>query len=147
MKSKYSTAVVPTMVKGVRSAGLLTAITNLKSPRFTRYLKKPAQMLRDGWQYQANTVSRALLYTLGGNHGMRQELLVNRNDRQVVLRTFCPNKGQTQQIVFCMETKEIIENKVETIWEGARTEHAFISLPNSEGMLRRLDGEVAGKVA
>ncbi len=139
MKSRYSSAVVPSLLKKIRSAGLLTAITNLQSPRFKGYLKKPAHLLRDGWKFQGSADSASLVYTLGGNHGLRQELYVNRERRQAVLKTHCPNRGQTQEILFCMTSKLVLENKVETNWEGERTEHAFINMPNSEGMLRRID--------
>ncbi len=141
MKHNFSTYVLPALLGKLREAGHLTAITNVQSTRFKRYLKKPAQMLRDGWRLEADPDSKERVYTLGLAHGMHQEMRVDREKAQVEIKTVASRGQQSQKIVFCMRQKGVVHNFIETKLDDVVSEHVYISIPNSEGLLRRIEKE------
>ena len=71
-----STQIVPELASRLREAGLLTAIVTLESPRFKHYLKKPANLLHDRWIYLERGVDRSVLYRLGTQRSLRQDLTI-----------------------------------------------------------------------
>ena len=139
MQHNFSTFVLPALINKLKDAGLITAISNVKSTRFKRYLKKPAQMLRDGWKLDADPASPERVYTLGGNHGFHQEMRVHREKKQVEILTVSHRGEQSQRIIFCMREKGVVENTIETKFDDSTAEHVYISIPNSEGLLRRVE--------
>lgn len=143
MNPKYSARLVPELEVGLRDSGLLTSLVTLDSPRFSAYLKKPANLLHDGWTYVEGDGEGAF-YRLGQEGGARQELAVCRSTRQAVLSTYQPRLGRLQRMVYSLVSKEMLENTVEHDFGSHRAEHAFLFLTRREGRLsRRSDAAAA----
>jgi hypothetical protein len=75
---------VPELASSLRAQGLLTALVTLDTPRFANYIRRPANLLHDGWAYvEVEGESEVgALYRLGARNGTRQELTICRQTYQ-----------------------------------------------------------------
>lgn len=140
MTKKLSARIVPELEKRLRESGLLTAIVTLDSPRFKHYLKKPANLLHDRWTYMERDDS-GVLYRLGSERGIRQELNISRRTRQAIVTTHDPRAGREQIVVFDLVSKSVISNTVKHDSAGVKVTHNFLFLNKREGLLRRAKAE------
>lgn len=137
MTKKLSSRIVPELEKRLSESGLLTAIVTLDSPRFKHYLKKPANLLHDRWTYMERDDANGVLYRLGSERGIRQELTISRRTRQATLTTHDPRAGRLQTLVFDLKTREVLRNQVVHDSAGVTVTHNFLFLNKREGLLRR----------
>ena len=140
MNQKYSSRLVPELETGLRDSGLLTSLVTLDSPRFVGYLKKPANMLHDGWTYVEGENSNSAFYRLGDENGTRQELVICRNSRQATLSTIEPKLGRTQTLIYSLIGKSVLQNSVVHDFGDHRAVHSFLFLNRREGRLTRDEG-------
>lgn len=143
MSQKLSARIVPELENGLRELGLLTSLVTLDSPRFAGYLKKPANLLHDGWSYVQSDLPGTVCYRLGDEEGARQELVISRATRQATLVTYQPKHGRTQKLVYSLLTQEILENSVLHDFGTHSVRHCYIFLSRREGRLSRLNEAVA----
>ena len=143
MSKKLSARIVPELEKRLRESGLLTAIVTLDSPRFKHYLKKPANLLHDRWTYMERDDASGVLYRLGSERGIRQELTISRRTKQATLKTFDPRAGREQVLVFDLVRKEVLSNRVTHESAGVKVTHNFLFLNKREGLMRRVKVEEA----
>lgn len=146
MTKKLSARIVPELEKRLSESGLLTAIVTLDSPRFKHYLKKPANLLHDRWTYMERDDASGVLYRLGSERGIRQELTISRRTKQATLVTYDPRAGREQTLVFDLKTKTVLSNRVTHDSAGVKVTHNFLFLNKREGLLRRLKVEEAAPV-
>jgi len=146
MTKKLSARIVPELEKRLRESGLLTAIVTLDSPRFKHYLKKPANLLHDRWTYMERDDARGVLYRLGSERGIRQELNISRRTKQATVTTYDPRAGREQSIVFDLVSKAVISNTVRHDSAGVKVTHNFLFLNKREGLLRRAKAEEVAAV-
>jgi hypothetical protein len=137
MTKKLSARIVPELEKRLSESGLLTAIVTLDSPRFKHYLKKPANLLHDRWTYMERDDASGVLYRLGTDRGIRQELTICRRSRQAILVTYDPRAGRKQTLVFDLKTREVLRNQLVHDSAGVTVTHNFLFLNKREGLLRR----------
>lgn len=137
MNQKYSARIVPELENGLRESGLLTSLVTLDSPRFVRYLNKPANMLHDGWTYVEAENTGSAFYRLGEQDGTRQELVICRQSRQATLSTYQPRLGRTQTMVYSLASRNVLENSVVHDFGEHRAVHSFLFLNPREGRLTR----------
>jgi hypothetical protein len=143
MSHKYSARIVPEIEASLRESGLLTALVTLDSPRFAGYMKKPANLLHDGWTYVEAEESEPAFYRLGDPRGIRQELRICRRTRTATLLTVQPKLGRTQRLVYSQPARDIVENSVRHDFGTHQAVHVFLFLSRREGRLARLDAEAA----
>ena len=143
MTRKLSARIVPELEKRLAESGLLTAIVTMDSPRFKHYLKKPANLLHDRWTYLERDDSNGVLYRLGSERGIRQELTISRRTKQATLKTCDPRAGREQVLVFDLASKRVLSNRVTHECAGVTVTHNFLFLNKREGLLRRVKGEQA----
>ena len=146
MTKKLSARTVPELEKRLSESGLLTAIVTLDSPRFKHYLKKPANLLHDRWTYMERDDANGVLYRLGSERGIRQELTISRRTKQATLKTHDPRAGREQTLVFDLVTKTVLDNQVTHDSAGVKVTHNFLFLNKREGLLRRVKVEEAATV-
>ncbi len=137
MTKKLSARIVPELEKRLSESGLLTAIVTLDSPRFKHYLKKPANLLHDRWSYTERDDNQGVLYRLGSERGIRQELTISRRTKQATLVTYDPRAGREQVLVFDLVSRTVSTNVVTHDSAGVRVSHNFLFLNKREGLLRR----------
>ncbi len=135
MSEKLSSRILPELEAGLREAGLLTTLVTIESPRFRHYLKKPANLLHDGWNFVESSDGKTVTYRLGEEQGARQELRICRTSRTAVLLTHQPRAGRTQNITFDFATKSIVENCVVHESNGSEVHHQFLFVNRREGRL------------
>ncbi len=143
MSQKLSSRIVPELESGLQDLGLLTSLVTLDSPRFSGYLKKPANLLHDGWTYVEGDKPGCVFYRLGDEQGARQELEISRSTREAVLTTYQPKLGRTQKMVYSLASKEIVENSVFHDFGSHEVRHSFIFLNRREGRLSRVSEAIA----
>lgn len=143
MSQKLSARIVPELETGLQDLGLLTSLVTLDSPRFSGYLKKPANLLHDGWTYVESDKPGSAFYRLGEEQGARQELEICRATRQAVLTTYQPKLGRTQRMIYSLGSKEIVENSVFHDFGSHAVRHSFVFLNRREGRLSRVSEAVA----
>lgn len=143
MTKKLSSRIVPDLEKRLNESGLLTAIVTLDSPRFKHYLKKPANLLHDRWTYMERDDAQGVLYRLGTDRGIRQELTIDRRTKHATVITYDPRAGREQTIVFDLKSKEVLSNRVIHDSAGVKVTHNFLFLNKREGLLRRAKLEEA----
>lgn len=142
MSQRFSARIVPELESCLRESGLLTSVVTMDSPRFARYLKKPANLLHDGWTYVES--ESAACYRLGEEGGTRQELMICRRTHQATLRTFQPKLGRLQTLVYSFAGRDVVENSVVHDFGDHRALHSFLFLNCREGRLCRQEAhEVA----
>lgn len=134
---KLSARIVPELEKRLSESGLLTAIVTLDSPRFKHYLKKPANLLHDRWGYMERDDAQGVLYRLGNERGIRQELTISRRTKQATLITYDPRAGREQTLIFDLVSKTVLANHVTHDSAGVKVTHNFLFLNKREGLLRR----------
>lgn len=132
----YSARVLPNMEKGFRDRGLLTALITLESPRFRSYLKKPANLLHDRWDFVGRGDNREVIYSLGTPRGLRQELTISPRQGHASLHTSDPSSGAEQTMVFDLRNKRVVSNTVS--YELGSREYDYIHLNRQEGVLKAL---------
>jgi hypothetical protein len=138
MSQKFSARIVPELESSLRDQGLLTSLVTLDTPRFAHYLKKPANLLHDGWSYVEGEGGARAFYRLGDREGTRQELTICRQTRQATLSTYQPKLGRVQRMVYSLTSKDVLENSVEHDFGSHKALHAFLFLTRREGRLSRL---------
>ena len=146
MTKKLSARIVPELEKRLSESGLLTAIVTLDSPRFKHYLKKPANLLHDRWTYMERDDASGVLYRLGSERGIRQELTISRRTKEATLTTYDPRAGREQVLVFDLKTKSVLRNQVTHDSAGVKVTHNFLFLNKREGLLRRSKTEEVAAV-
>lgn len=137
MSAKLSSRILPELEVGLREAGLLTTLVTIESQRFRHYLKKPANLLHDGWSFVESADGKSVTYRLGEEQGARQELRICRTSKTAILRTYQPRAGRTQNITFDFATKSIVENCVVHQSNGLEVHHRFLFVNRREGRLTR----------
>lgn len=143
MTKKLSARIVPELEKRLSESGLLTAILTLDSPRFKHYLKKPANLLHDRWSYLERDDVQGVLYRLGSDRGIRQDLTINSRTKQATIKTIDPRAGREQVLVFDLVSKTVLVNQVTHDSAGVRVTHNFLFLNKREGLMRRAKQEDA----
>ena len=143
MSQKFSARIVPELESGLRESGLLTSLVTLDSPRFAHYLKKPANLLHDGWTYVEGDSSGSAYYRLGDQNGTRQELSICRTTRQATLNTYQPKIGRVQRLVYSLSSKDVLENSLVHDFGSHQAHHAFLFLNRREGRLARVASRFA----
>lgn len=146
MTKKLSARIVPELEKRLSESGLLTAIVTLDSPRFKHYLKKPANLLHDRWTYMERDDASGVLYRLGSERGIRQELTISRRTREATLTTYDSRAGREQVLVFDLKSKTVLKNQVTHDSAGVKVTHNFLFLNKREGLLRRSKTEEVAAV-
>lgn len=144
MSKKLSARIVPELDKRLKESGLLTAIVTLDSPRFKAYLKKPAKLLHDRWSFAETEERQSVVYRIGSERSIRQELTICRNTKQATLLTVDPSAGREQTLVFDLREKSVLANKIVHNTAGESISHNFLFLNGREGMLRRATGNQNG---
>ena len=141
MSHKYSARIVPEMEAGLQESGLLTALVTLDTPRFAGYLKKPANLLHDGWTYVEGSESEPAYYLLGDARGIRQELRLCRRTRTATLLSLQPKLGRTQRVIYSLAARQVMENCLHHDFGSHQVQHAFLFVSRSEGRLARVVNE------
>lgn len=136
-----STQIVPELASRLREAGLLTAIVTLESPRFKHYLKKPANLLHDRWIYLERGVDRSVLYRLGTQRSLRQDLTIKPGQGVALLETHDPRSGRSQAIEFDMRSRRVISNIVTFDYEEGPANYNYFSLHRHKGYLKEIPAE------
>ena len=138
MSQKFSARIVPELEAGLKDSGLLTSLVTLDSPRFAHYLKKPANLLHDGWTYVEGEEAGVAIYRLGDEGGTRQELAIRRQTRSATLSTYQPKMGRVQHLVYSLASRDVVDNSVVHDFGQHRAVHAFLFLNRREGRLDRV---------
>lgn len=141
MSQKYSARIVPELESGLRDSGLLTSLVTLDSPRFSHYLKKPANLLHDGWNYVESDGAGQAFYRLGEAQGTRQELVICRQSRTATVTTTQPKLGRVQRMVYSLAGKSVLENSVVHDFGSHQALHTFTFVSRREGRLNRVGHE------
>jgi hypothetical protein len=131
---ELSTRIVPRLESRLRETGLLTAIVTVDSPRFRHYLKKPANLLHDRWAYSARGQDRSVLYRLGIERSLHQNLTISPLAGVAILDTCDPLTGSLQSIVVDLHEKRVLSNTV-THESDDTPAYNFFALNRREGSL------------
>lgn len=137
MKKKLSAHVLPELFDRLKQGGLLTSISTLESLRFRRYLKRPGNLLHDGWTYIEVEGESSVTYRLGDLRGLHQELVLCRQTKVARLTTRDPKASRCQVIEFSTREKGIARNEVRHELPGQNLVHNYFHLNRSEGLLRK----------
>lgn len=107
MQDLYSSRVIPSADRLLRErvGRVLSSLTGL---RLKSYLRRPGRLITDGWRLNRNGDS--LSYSIGSTR-YGQELSINRRERLVTLKVFCPDL--TQEIQMDIKSSEIVLNRID----------------------------------
>ena len=136
-----SSTIVPELESRLRETGLLTAIVTLQTPRFKHYLKKPANLLHDRWVYLERGADRSVLYRLGTQRGLHQDLVIKPAEGRAVLETCDPRTGRSQAIEFDMRKREVVSNVVTYDYEEGSANYNYFFLNRRKGILEEVPME------
>ncbi len=141
MNRKLSSRIVPDLSSRLKQSGLLTAIVTLDSLRFRGYLKKPGSLLNDRWTFVEKDDSPGVLYRLGDERGVFQELAICRRSKTVTLSTVDRRAGRRQVILYSLVEKAVIRNEVVHELPSSKLVHSYLFLNREEGFLKRIASE------
>lgn len=143
MSLQPSSSVLPSLLTRLRESGQSMAIATLASRRFERYLKRSADLLRDGWSLcSGERASDHVLYRLGSERMVHQVLRYQRSLKTMTLTTVDPRHSYSQTVVFDLRTRRVVKNEVSHQSERGYLRHAFCGEPGHE-RLHRINEEVA----
>ncbi|MCE7874977.1 hypothetical protein DYH09_32070 [bacterium CPR1] len=108
----YSSHVDASLLSNLRSAGMMSALVDLKSFRVKSYWAKPKLMLQDGWRLAPNCDPRRgpPNQWILGDHLNGQCLTFDRDRGVVHLTTYVRNYGQ--EIALALETGQVVHNRL-----------------------------------
>ena len=106
--------VVRKLYEELLRCGVTTAIPSVSSTRIKAYLSRPARMLHDGWRLVSFDQLGVVSYSVEGIRGARQILRYDKKAKEVELRTFCPQLGQSQHLIYSLERAQVLKNVLET---------------------------------
>lgn len=135
----FSTRVLPELQNRLRDSGFLTAIVTVESPRFKHYLKKPANLLHDRWVYLERGRDRSVLYRLGTERGLRQDLTIHPLEQRAVIETYDPRLERKQTIVIDLGDKSVLSNTVDFELQEAPKAYFYYALGKFGGTLEPIE--------
>ncbi len=114
-EKNISSRVDSRLANKLREAKLFGALTEVKSPRFMKYLLQPKHILRNGWllapdlELDQRELRAYVLGHPGNANSVGQKLVIDRSHRVATLLTYAEN--EVQQIKVDMESMEVVENR------------------------------------
>ena len=117
-------------------AGFLSSIVTTETPRFQKYLRKPACLLHDRWTFHDDLTPGSATYRLGQRHGLFQEIQLERKAGRATLTASDPKSGMTQTIVYDTTAKKVISNRLQKPYRGRSKRYDVLIDENSEVELK-----------
>lgn len=109
----YSSRVDGEVLRRLHSAGIQTALVDLRSFRVRNYWRQPQLMIRDGWQIDPEVNTRRehpRSWILGDPRQTGQKLVFDRNLGRIKLTSY--SRGLAQEVVLDLNTDQILANRM-----------------------------------
>lgn len=109
----YTSQVDNSLLKALRTAGIVAALVDLRSFRIRNYWRQPQLMIRDGWQLAPETNpgrESPHSWVLGDPATVGQRLTFDRATGRVRLVTY--HRSRRQEVVLDLNTDQVLANRL-----------------------------------